>query len=548
MKAKKIFISTSVACFLIAIASFTFYSCKKKPFDDIAQIANVNFTTATIGVQFVDATTGENVGFKDASQNVNLSIIGPNADKIVTVANDNDFKSVLGFLNLALKEGVTATKTNPVQFTITASAKGYITTSFPITVSESGGIGVKINMVAITNAPAGVGVMVDNTSLDATQAGSSTGTSTTISMSTPIATKGSDQTTATIDIPVGQKFYTDASHSERVTEAIEVTFATFSATEGASLMAFPGSLQARLANNTTGQFITAGLVTIEMKTASGKEITSFEKPIQVTTGVPSGILKPDGSAMVAGDTIPVWSHSNATGMWTYEGNATITDNGGKLETTYSISHLSYWNTDMLSDYCYQGATLNFTGNISSDVYYQALMVDQNDTYIADSDINCKAGTSDQMSGGANRNIRIYIYKNYSDYYSELSGVKSKYIGKSALFNGCSGNTTINVINPDLIPPTINATITATCSGSNKKYRPTLPIFTMDITAGETTIQFIGSMIEGKFSSNKLIIGHTYRTFSMIKNTVAFQDVTITGTEMEVDLDLGEAACAALKVR
>jgi hypothetical protein len=533
-----------VACFLIAIASFTFYSCKKKPFDDIDRIANVNFTTATIGVQFVDATTGENVGFKDASQNVSVSIIGSDADKIVTVANDVDFQSVLGFLNLALKQGVTATKNNPIQFIVTASAKGYITTSFPITVSESGGIGVKINMVAIANAPAGVGVIVDNTSLDATQASTTTGTTNTISISTPIAAKGSDQTTATIVIPTGQKFYTDASHSERVTDAVEVTFAKFSATEGASLASFPGSLQAQLANNTTAQFITAGLVTIEMKTASGKEITSFEKPIQVTTGVPAGIFKPDGATMVAGDTIPVWSHSQTTGKWTYEGNATIVDNGGKLETTYSISHLSYWNTDYFVNVCTPGATLNFTGNISSDVNYGVIMVDQNDNYITSSSINCKVGTSDIMSNGTNTNIRIYIYKNYSDF--EYNSPRSKYIGKSALFNGCSGNVTINVIDPDL-PQTINATITATCTGSNMKYRPTLPIFTMDITAGETTIQYIGCMIDGKFSSNKLIIGHTYRTFSMIKNQVAFQDVTITGTEMEVDLDLGAAACAALKV-
>lgn len=522
----------------MAIASITFYSCKKQPFDDVAVIAKSSFTSdAYIGVQFVDAVSGENVGFTDASQKVSTRIIGVDAAKIVTVANDLDFTVDKGFLNLALVEGVNATDTNPVKFIITASASGYLTTSVPVTMGEGDGTNIIVRMVAIADAPTGIAVKTDKTSLDAGEASSATGTTTAISISSGAATGGSDATTATINIPAGQKFYTETTNGTRVTEAIEVTFAKFSATEQESLESFPGGLQASFSDGSRGQFITAGLVSIEMKTASGKEVTSFEKPIQITTGIPSGITKFDGTAIVEGDTIPVWSHNQTTGNWTYEGNCTVTDNGGQLETTYNITHLSSWNIDYARGYdCREGATINFTGN---GMYGYALLTDENGTYVKSNDnLYCQSGYSLRLIEAIDRNLRLQIFKSRTD---------NTLLGESSLFNACTGSPTVN-INAGAVNPTITVSVFATCGGGSTKYRPSFPIYAQDLSAGSSSAkEFIGFMLFGNFSSNKLIQNHTYRVFANYKGDTRVKDITVSGTAFDVDLDLSDEACKTFGV-
>lgn len=548
MKTKKVFISTTVACLLMAVASITFYSCKKKPFDGINVVVKSNFTTATIGVQFVDAVTGVPLGWTDATQDVTASIIGTDASKIVTASNGTDFTTSQGFLSLALAEGVSGTFDNPVVFTITAKAKGYLPNSFPVTVNDEGGINVIIPLVSITNAPEGVAIKIDNTSLGAGET-TAAGTTTEITIGSGAAASGSDATTASIVIPVGQKFYTDAN--VQITEALEVTFGKFSATEPGSINSFPGTLNANTGTSSAGRFTTLGLISLEMKTASGKEVTSFEKPITITTGVPSGILKPDGTAVVAGDSIPYWSHSKSTGLWTYEGKSEIVNNNGQLETTYSITHLSFWNTDILEETCSPGATLNFTGNVTTNQLYYANLYDENGKWWSSTlyGFKVKSGTSGKMEMGTNKNVYILVFKNKSDMDAgrkrNASVVADKALVKSSVFNGCTGSPTINVEDPSL---NFKVTVNATCGGGSKVYHPTFPVFAADKTAGEFLPKPLGSVVEGKFETTNIKINHTYTVWVYYKKKVKTKEVTITSNnEVVVNLALSTEACAALNV-
>lgn len=551
MKTNKILFSTTAVALLVAIASITFYSCKKKPFDDINVIANSNFTTATIGVIFSDAKTGEPVGWDDSSIEVEVEIIGKDADKIVSVMNSNDFTVGKGLLALALAEGVTASATAPIKFTIVAKADGFIPVSHPITVFNEGGINVSIPMISINNGLEGVAVKVDNTSLGSSETNGVTGTTSTISISSGAASSGSDITTATIDIPTGQMFYTDASHSERITEALEVTFAKFSAIESASLANFPGSLlDATFSDNTTKEFITAGLISLEMKTASGKEVTSFEKPITVTTGIPAGIIKEDGTEVVAGDTIPVWSHSKTTGHWTYEGNCTVVDNEGTLETTYNITHLSYWNIDRISynERCEPGAKINFTGNVevaSND--YNLILYDENGNFLNYSKhVSTKNGSTITMNRSANKNVFIQVYKNSSSFPTFRTATQgAQYsIGKSNVFQGCTGVGTVEVLDPAYA---VKVTVNVTCGDDAKTYRPTFPVFAADKTEGEWFPQPLGNVVNGVFQSTSLVEGHTYTVYVYYNNDIKTKDITIDSKDVTVELELSKNACNTLNI-
>lgn len=60
----------------------------------------------------------------------------------------------------------------------------------------------------------------------------------------------------------------------------------------------------------------------------------------------------DGTAVVVGDVIPLWSLDETTGAWIQEGTGTIVANAGSstgLAMRAVVSHFSWWNCDMLFD-------------------------------------------------------------------------------------------------------------------------------------------------------------------------------------------------------
>ena len=296
-----------------------------------------------------------------------------------------------------------------------------------------------------------------------------------------------------------------------------------------------------------------------MKTASGKEVTFFEKPISVTSGIPAGVTKPDGTALAAGDTIPVWSHSKTTGLWTYEGNTTVVDNGGKLEATYSITHLSLWNVDYQVEQCAKGATVNFTGEVSTGLFNIAVMYGEDGKFAAFStNMNPIAGTSDRLLKSSNEQVQI-VLMSYSYYIKlfnkagsrsdmKISDVTSTNVqdvyGRSGSFNGCTGSTTIDVKNPNMI--TLNAT--ATCGGGSTVYKPSIPVFLSDVTAGETEPKQVGEMKDGKFRSDKLIKGHTYNMYTYYKGELKPYEfkVNANGDDVNIKWEFSQNFCNAFK--
>jgi hypothetical protein len=71
----------------------------------------------------------------------------------------------------------------------------------------------------------------------------------------------------------------------------------------------------------------------------------------------------DGSLIVAGNTIPLWSLDTATGLWKQEGSGSVVLSAGSptgLALRATISHFSWWN----GDYPAQQGTVNLTVTVS----------------------------------------------------------------------------------------------------------------------------------------------------------------------------------------
>jgi PKD domain len=149
---------------------------------------------------------------------------------------------------------------------------------------------------------------------------------------------------ATITVPANA--FLDASGAA-VTGAVQIAVTPIDVTQP-NAGGFPGSFEGVQMDGTKTPIVSAG-VNEFVPTANGA-------PIQLAPGKAAGITIPiyaatklDGTVLAIGDAIPLWSLDEATGIWIQEGTGTIaasTDSPSGLVLQATVSHLSWWNTDM----------------------------------------------------------------------------------------------------------------------------------------------------------------------------------------------------------
>ncbi|MDJ0752381.1 MAG: PKD domain-containing protein [Ardenticatenaceae bacterium] len=130
------------------------------------------------------------------------------------------------------------------------------------------------------------------------------------------------------------------------TGSIDVAITPLDVTTSA-VDAFPGGFDGLAADGTQNILGSYGTVDFSLN-QSGQELqlqpgqtATVRLPLYVSTD-------PDGQPLTAGQTIPLWSLDEATGVWIQEGSGTVTadpasPSGFVLEAT--IGHFSWWNAD-----------------------------------------------------------------------------------------------------------------------------------------------------------------------------------------------------------
>ncbi len=109
--------------------------------------------------------------------------------------------------------------------------------------------------------------------------------------------------------------------------------------------AFPGSMRA-ISGDTEGQLVTYGPVEYiftrdgrRLQLAPGKT-AEIEMPLHATLDV-------DGTPLEVGETMPVWSLDETTGIWRQEGEGTVVASASAtgLALRATVTHFSWWNPD-----------------------------------------------------------------------------------------------------------------------------------------------------------------------------------------------------------
>ena len=113
--------------------------------------------------------------------------------------------------------------------------------------------------------------------------------------------------------------------------------------------AFPGTPDITMPGGTPGLMVSAGMIDIVFKDASGNVLT-LASPTTVKIRMPlySALDPINGGNLVPGNSVRFWSMDPNTGTWVNETNANVVTCSGSptgLCAEGDVSHFSWWNTD-----------------------------------------------------------------------------------------------------------------------------------------------------------------------------------------------------------
>ncbi len=151
-------IYTKILMLTSLLAIGTLNSCKVDPNEGIDLRVDWNIIETTASFQFVDAKTGELVGYENGDK-IEIIVKGNNKEVVVDITGKktDDFEAVKGSLNLALDPNAPApSEDQPVDFTVTAMIDGYVTIDYPVQIFRTGAHEYEVKMINLENTPEGV--------------------------------------------------------------------------------------------------------------------------------------------------------------------------------------------------------------------------------------------------------------------------------------------------------------------------------------------------------------------------------------------------------
>lgn len=469
-------ISLSIFSLALIITSLLYFQgCDiKSPTENVQVLFNTDGPTTGGSIAFFDAKTSAMI----SSPNVTVNFIGSNAGKITDLAKTvaTTFTSSSGIVSFGLSEGTTL----PVTVTVLISTGGYLTTSMPITISSPGYSAFDLYMVNIASPPDGVSIR------EYSNAGTVTGgilaSESNLSTTLTNGTGGISK----IRLPAGTIITDNSPTPINLNGQLSAIVAYFDPTKESALRCFPGGFNI----NDTAMF-SAGFALFEIKDGTGRQAKRFPgtQP-EITIEIPSNAVNPLGNPIDIGESIPVLSYENLTGVWSHLSMGIVTngDNSNKA-IKFNTPHLSYWNLDYLQGAnCPLGRKIIFnqTGGCqnvalqiklyfvsgTTETYYKTIVKSATDSEL-----------QFQYAPSANMKMKLY----YNGNLVHTSGTVSLCTG---------GDLVLTYTVPTL--QSITGTVTGICTNNpNVVVQPSMPIYYK--RTGTSAWYYLGYMVNGSLT-------------------------------------------------
>jgi hypothetical protein len=353
MKNLNIYYKLLILLFLSIIQT----SCKKSPLDNVQVSINTEVLSTPTTIFFENAINQSSVQPTDFT----VKISGKDANKVLSAIGNQMFEVQNGFLILNLTKGTLPTSENPIQFIITGNEENFEPIYKEITITNNEDQSIIVKMIESGKLPEGITETKTTTLLDNGKFTSA------YTFETPALNGAKQETSFKIEsgttmtdidgkVIDGNNLEIKARYFDPSTDAIDV---------------IPGGLTPQNVKDINGspieggvQFYSSGLIQIEMK-AGEKIVKGFSKPISAEMELKANQENPlTGEPIVAGDSIPLWSRDDISGVWNNEGFAKVVSENGKLTAKFEMLHLSSWNLDHFerATSIFRKLTLNFKTN------------------------------------------------------------------------------------------------------------------------------------------------------------------------------------------
>lgn len=154
---------------------------------------------------------------------------------------------------------------------------------------------------------------------------------------------------------------------EPVAGDIQLTITPVDVSRPASVAAFPGSFSGvQEGDSESSEIISLGTVEFEF--------TQDGVPVNLAHGKTANVFIPiyvstyqDGTLVKVGDTIPLWSLDETTGIWAQEGMGRVIESSSTptgLAMLATVSHFSWWNCDYVAEVAFVKITVAVAGSDS----------------------------------------------------------------------------------------------------------------------------------------------------------------------------------------
>ena len=460
----------------------------KKPNDHIS--LNVNESSlakAPVMLHFVNANPTSTV----QPANFNVSISGKDSALVqMDGGATSNFQASHGFLPLSLISSAEPSTLNPVTFNVSAQIPGFAPVVQTITITQDTATIVDVGAVEYTNPAPGTSVLVNTSALN-------NGISGGITLNLPTG-KGMVES-AKITIPAGTQVM-DVNSNPIAASSLSSNIVDYSANSSTSYGSFPGGFHPTNVIDASGNqvnggypinFVSAGLLSINMA-ADGTPVRHFSQPLQVSMKLdPNTTNFTTGNPIKAGDVVPLWSLTEATGQWKSGGNVTIASDGnGNLVADFTTTHLCAFNLDWswavsghpygtcfnplkVTIHCGAGNSGIFDVTIVTPDYQY--LAGAHGEYVHDGDVVVFPYVPDI----AQCRVTINAFNLYLDPQLPI-------LAQTGLFNPC-GQGAIDITwggtpGPQFL--NVNLNITGHCSNKNVNLLPSGWFFIYDITASQ----------------------------------------------------------------
>jgi hypothetical protein len=347
-------ILSSVFVLVIACAFMTFF-CQSCTPGDLFKDTNIylgnDIFFTTISIQAVDA----DIESQRVPQNMVIEIAGRDKDKIFSPIGEKITTSDGNIINLAIRRSDIPTVNMPLVFTVIIKAEGYLDGIRNFTIGN--GKSVNVTSMRLINTASGQqpkGVTLVNATATVNGA---TGIAQDMVLSTPTSNnKGTKTEAVTAKIKAGTQFLDKNGATLSGTANIRLTH--FDAVNEASVVSFPGGLNADYVVDSTGkqiapgQFTTAGFIAFDMN-VGGVKVDRFSQPLDMSMDINNTgkIRNPEtNQAVKSGDSVSVWSLNDKFGVWQQEQKVKIVEGNNGLKAQFSQKHLSWWNIDFITPF------------------------------------------------------------------------------------------------------------------------------------------------------------------------------------------------------